>query len=502
MSAKMAKQEAQNPLILRANRLMEAFTKSDDERDFYLDRMEGFIVYIDLDKPENELAILEKEIETHADRYCVIPKLTFYEAKKIMEGFVDEKVYDIDTKEKLLDIIQSKEARENFLEFIYDHHSELEKWQQYYQERSRIRIIEWLRNNHFHFVFEEDLDLSASLIEKLKRDLFITKPSKDILIARKALVSKAKTYYSSEALNPRPKRGRPPKQAVKLEIEPQVTTDIYTTVPSQIRPFLFIPDISSASSVTFSSKFGTEEQLLASRRQQHAEADLSLETINQKLASLRSIASKWVAPEKAEKSVMDFDDDDDDAEETNRKKKNKLTTPPPRAKSPPAKLPPVKKEAKKLPPPPKPKPQAKVSSKVAKKVSPTPSKPPKRKLAPLKKITPKFKGTSTPPKKPIAKPIARPQKKDPITKTVSRTQKRAAISKSSASKKPTSKPTKKIAPLKAKVVKKPVVKTAPKKPTIKTAPKKTAVKAPIKKAAPKTAFVKAAPKKDAAKKKK
>jgi len=37
-----------------------------------------------------------------------------------MEGFVNEKVYDIDTKEKLLDVIQSKEARENFLEFIYD----------------------------------------------------------------------------------------------------------------------------------------------------------------------------------------------------------------------------------------------------------------------------------------------------------------------------------------------------------------------------------------------
>jgi len=30
--------------------------------------------------------------------------------------------------------------------------------------------------------------------------------------AREVLVQKAKTYYSNEALNPRPKRGRPPKQ--------------------------------------------------------------------------------------------------------------------------------------------------------------------------------------------------------------------------------------------------------------------------------------------------
>ncbi len=128
MSAKQKIEEAQNPLILRCHRLMEAFTKSDDERNFYLDRSEGFIIYVDLDKPELELQGLEEEIKKNPGRFVSIPKLTFYETKKIMEGFVNEKVYDIDTKEKLLDIIQSKEARENFLEFIYDHHSELEKW--------------------------------------------------------------------------------------------------------------------------------------------------------------------------------------------------------------------------------------------------------------------------------------------------------------------------------------------------------------------------------------
>lgn len=290
--------EAQNPLILRCHRLIEAFTKSDDERDFYLDRQEGFIVYVDLDKPKDEIDILENELRKCSDRYFLIPKLTFYETKKIMEGFVNEKVYDIDTKEKLLEIIQSKEARENFLEFIYDHHSELEKWQQYYQERSRIRIIEWLRNNQFNFVFEEDLDLPKSLLEKIKRQLFDTKAGKDILQARKVLAAKAKTYYSNEALNPRPKRGRPPKQAIKHEIEPQVATDVYTTVPPSMRPFLFIPDL-TASGVTFSSKFDTEEQLLASRRHAQGEpSDQGLQSINQKLAVLRTLSNKWLEQEK------------------------------------------------------------------------------------------------------------------------------------------------------------------------------------------------------------
>ena len=185
---------AQNPLIMRCHRIMEAFAKSDDERDYYLDRIEGFLVYVDLDKTQDELDELDKELKAEGDRYVAIPKLTFYEIKKIMEGFVNEKVYDIDTKEKLLDIIQSKEARENFLEFIYDHHSELEKWQQFYQERFRVRIIEWLRNNRFDFVFEEDLELLKAVVEKLKINTFTPRVGKDVVTARKVLSAKAKTY--------------------------------------------------------------------------------------------------------------------------------------------------------------------------------------------------------------------------------------------------------------------------------------------------------------------
>ena len=294
--SKSSHPEAQNPLILRAHRLMEAFAKSDDERDFYLDNVEGFIIYVDLDKTQEELDLLDSELEKDAERYCPIPKLSFFESKKIMESFVNEKVYDIDTKEKLLDIIQSKEARDNFLEFIYDHHMELEKWQQFYQERSRIRIIEWLRNNNFNFVFEEDLDLATKAIEKLKEHLFDKKVPKDVEVARKTLTTKAKSYYSNEALNPRPKRGRPPKQQEKVEMEPQVTVDIYTTVPSAVRPFLFTPDITSIADVTFSSRFETGQELLDHLKHGSSsfEMEENMSTINAKLAQLRELSSNWM----------------------------------------------------------------------------------------------------------------------------------------------------------------------------------------------------------------
>lgn len=285
--------QAQNPLMLRYHRLMDAFTKSDDERDFYLDKVEGFIVYVDLDKGIPELEALEAELSTNLSRYCLIPKMTFYETKKFMEGFVNEKVYDIDTKEKLIDIIQAKEARENFLEFIYDHTTELEKWQQYYLERSRIRVIEWLRHQQIQFVFEEDLDLTRSIMEKLKKHLFDAKVPKDVAAARETLQDKAKTYYSNEALNPRPKRGRPPKQVAKTEIEPQVTVDMYTTVPAGCRIFLYLPEITSASSVTFSAKFDTEAQMLASfRGSSRAKVDTRLQALSERLESLRHLSTR------------------------------------------------------------------------------------------------------------------------------------------------------------------------------------------------------------------
>lgn len=283
--------KAHTPLLLRATRLMEAFSKSDDERDFYLDKLEGFLLYVDIDKPLEELDSLQEELVQHSERYQLIPKMTFYETKKFMEGFVNEKVYDIDTKEKLLDIISSKEARENFLEFIYDHLAELEKWQQYYQERSRIRIIEWLRTLNLQFVFEEDLDFPKLTMEKLKRHFFDAKVPKDVAQAREALVAKAKTYYSSEALNPRPKRGRPPKQVAKVEVEPQVCVDLFTSVPPAARPFLFIPDVSNLSNITFSSK-DSEHLLARLKGSTRVKVSSSLEALSQRLESLRHLSSK------------------------------------------------------------------------------------------------------------------------------------------------------------------------------------------------------------------
>lgn len=395
MSAKTKQPKAENPLILRCHRLMEAFAKSDDERDFYLDRYEGFIIYADLDKTEEDLETLEAEVEANPERYCMIPKMTFYETKKIMEGFVNEKVYDIDTKEKLIDIIGAKEARENFLEFVYDHDTEWDKWQQFYQERSRIRIIEWLRQNNFIFVFEEDLDMTKSLVEKLKENLFESKVGKDVLAARKTLNTKAKTYYSTEALNPRPKRGRPPKQAQKPEVELQESRDIYTTVPKGLRQFLFSPDMHGGSALTFSAKFETEEEL-ASRRPGQADHKNDDEDIQQTLASLRSLSSRWAETKRLEEEGLEEAPPlltDEDEEEELVEEIIAETKATPKKKAPAKKEPAKKKEPSKAKTPAK-RPLRRMAPVKKKTTSSTPKAAPKAKSPPKKRIIPR-----TPPKK-------------------------------------------------------------------------------------------------------
>ena len=233
-----------NPLILRFYRLVDAFTKSNEERDFYLNKVEGFILYEDLSRDQKDLDRFREIIENNLEDYCLIPKLTSYDLKKIMEGFASERVYDMDNKERLMNIISSFDTREKyFWQFINDNFNEKERWQQYYQEKIRAMIISWLRKNDLYFVLEEDLlAMSPSLIEKIKENMFSKKPPKDVLNGLEKLREKAETYYSHEALNPRPKRGRPPKNTDKTENEPIVcSADLYHTLPAGLRVFLYAP---------------------------------------------------------------------------------------------------------------------------------------------------------------------------------------------------------------------------------------------------------------------
>ncbi|MFA6501574.1 MAG: hypothetical protein WCT85_02185, partial [Parachlamydiales bacterium] len=74
--------------------------------------------------------------------------------------------------------------------------------------------------------------------------------------------------------------------------------DIYSHVPKAARAFLYIPEISSASAVTFSAKFETEEQLLASLKgTPRVKVDEKLEALSRKLESLQQLQTRLSASE-------------------------------------------------------------------------------------------------------------------------------------------------------------------------------------------------------------
>ena len=73
-------------------------------------------------------------------------------------------------------------------------------------------------------------------------------------------------------------------------------------MPPSAHMFLFTPDISSLSAFTFSSKFGTEEALLTSRKL-ISTPNISVESLNQKLATIQPTYSGWVEDEK--ESLLD-----------------------------------------------------------------------------------------------------------------------------------------------------------------------------------------------------
>ena len=121
-------------------------------------------------------------------------------------------------------------------------------------------------------------------------------------------------------MNPRPKRGRPPKQSAKVETETTISSDIYTKVPAIARRFLFLPEISSASSITFSEKFDTEEEFLANLRgSTRLEDQLNLANLSERFASLKELSAKLGYDSESGEDL--FSGDDDDEEEVSLKPK-------------------------------------------------------------------------------------------------------------------------------------------------------------------------------------
>ena len=261
-------------LILSKNRMIEVFVRSDDEYEFYFDLTEGALIYVCLDANDKELHDLELSLSTHSDRFILIPKRTLYEIRKYMDMFLQERVNDIEVKEKLSEILLSRNFKNKFPEACGEYIQEYIKWDKFFFEKMRMVVIEWLCSKNLLFVFEEDLQsmMSATDICLLKESRGDNKAhsSKTGQMLYNQLLAKAKSYYKEEVLHPKPKRGRPPKKVEKQQQNTSLTSDIYFSIPEKIYHFIYrdsegwqmplLPLLPSVDAGTRAILYGEEEE--------------------------------------------------------------------------------------------------------------------------------------------------------------------------------------------------------------------------------------------------
>ena len=143
--------------------LMDSFSINDDElAKEYLDTNTGDILHIPCEVKrvaegngeEEDLADWEKDLleeayaieEDEEDRYIMLPHIEdsyFYDA---MVKFIRERVTSEELKEKLSAALSKSQPMRSFKSIIFNYEEELDKWQDYEEEKTKEYVISWLKD--------------------------------------------------------------------------------------------------------------------------------------------------------------------------------------------------------------------------------------------------------------------------------------------------------------------------------------------------------------------
>lgn len=237
-----------NVLIIKATRCVDALIKSDEDNDFYLDVKTGAFLYVDLHADEDSMKHLESFIEKEDNKTLfLLPKMTEYGKKKIIEEFVHDKVSDLEVSEKLINEIATLGYETRLMEVFREYPTEHDKWNLFFSEKMRSLAVVWLNEIiekvfsviDLRYVFEEDV---SKFLDYEEIVLFKENPevnTKDIKNIKSRLLEFSKIYKQPEIINPKPKRGRPPKGKKIGVVENVIIPDMYITYDSVIRSFVY-----------------------------------------------------------------------------------------------------------------------------------------------------------------------------------------------------------------------------------------------------------------------
>lgn len=235
-----------NVFIVKNTRLVDVFIKSDEDHDFYFDAETGAIFYVDLTSDEDKLEELYNFLLKFPKRLFLFPKMTEYERRKIVEAFLHGKVNDLDVSEKVSRELDFLGYESKVIDILKEYGTEIEKWTAFFSEKMRVMSIEWLNKvikmndvKPFSYVFEEDI------IQYMDRDKIVAfkesmgSKNENISSIREDLIEFSKIYFEHEIIDPKPKRGRPPKGKKNSSSEIIPIPDMYLAYDSVLRGFIY-----------------------------------------------------------------------------------------------------------------------------------------------------------------------------------------------------------------------------------------------------------------------
>ena len=132
--------------------LIDAFTNSRIENEYYLDAASGELLHIsDEWMDSEEVDKIYEQIEQEPDRYVAIPADGPQNGYRDMRAFA-EAVENENLREKLQIALEGEGAFRRFKNVLLEYPEKREEWFKFKEERTKSRIADWAEGNRIELV--------------------------------------------------------------------------------------------------------------------------------------------------------------------------------------------------------------------------------------------------------------------------------------------------------------------------------------------------------------
>lgn len=124
--------------------LVFAWQDESPDHNYYLDMEQGSVQFLQRDL--KDLRDLTDELETHSQRYLYLPKPDLKELRADISDFI-ETITDTHLKNIATIAFESPDLTGAFKKILSSKKEELDRWQEFRDNRVRERIQKWLKAN-------------------------------------------------------------------------------------------------------------------------------------------------------------------------------------------------------------------------------------------------------------------------------------------------------------------------------------------------------------------